>query len=645
MRNPGREKRLCSTQGALPDFRALFESAPGLYLVLTPEFRIVAVSDAYLRATMTTRDSILGRDIFDVFPDNPDDPLATGVQNLRASLKRVLQNRFSDTMPIQKYDIRRPEAQGGGFEVRYWSPLNAPVIGPGGEVVFIIYRVEDVTDFVTSKDAGCQREQRAHELEVRAEQMEAEIYVRAQEVAEANRQLRSANNELNRLYRQIAVLMAQADQKLRLPGGPEEQPDHSAQSIAPEQMLARIGQLITQHLQMGEQLRQAQKMEAVGRLAGGIAHDFNNLLTVITGFASFLSGKYPPDAVPPELREIERAAARAAELTGKLLAFSRKQVLRPRIIDLNSVVSGMEGFLRRLIGENIKLVRVLGTGLGRVKADPTQIEQVIMNLAVNARDAMPDGGRLVIETKNIELAAGQTGSLPAGSYVMMSVSDTGHGMDRETAKRVFEPFFTTKEVGQGTGLGLATAYGIAEQSGGTLTVQSGPGQGAIFRMYLPRTEEMAEPGITEPVRMMRKDEAGSILVVEDETPLRQLLSRILTTAGYAVIEAASGEEALIKSQQSPASIDLVLTDVVMAGMNGPDLVARLHKAQPEMAVLYMSGYNRELIDPKALERTASFLPKPFTPEALLSRVAESLHYQSGRRSVDASLREQRFRRF
>ena len=611
-----------------PDFRTLFESAPGLYLVLTPEFRITAASDAYLRATMTKREAILGRDIFEVFPDNPDDPAATGVRNLGASLRRVLQNRCPDAMPIQKYDVRRPENEGGSFEVRYWSPLNAPVIGPGGELAYIIHRVEDVTEFVLLKEAGQAYERRAQALEVQAEQMEAEVYLRAKEVAEANRQLRAANDELSRLYGQIGNLMAIADQELRLPRAPAESYGGADAAIAPEEMLQRVGDLITRHMELGEQFRQSQKMEAVGRLAGGVAHDFNNLLTIITGNATFLRERYRPDAIPTELEDIERAAHRAAELTKQLLAFSRKQVLRLRVVDLNSIVTGMENFLRRLIGENIQFVTILGSALGRIKADPTQMEQVILNLAVNARDAMPNGGRLVIETRQVD-SRGRSGALGAGPSVMMSVSDSGHGMNEETASRIFEPFFTTKAIGKGTGLGLSTVYGIVEQSGGTITVQSAPGEGATFRIYLPCTDEAEEPetaGAPAP-----KKEGAVVLLVEDEAPLRKLLHRTLTAAGHTVIEAASGEEALVRSQDQ--RIDLVLSDVVMPGMSGSELVTRLSSTRPRLIVLFMSGYDRELIDQKTLERTAGFLPKPFPPKTLLEKIAELLDSGADRRSV------------
>jgi C4-dicarboxylate-specific signal transduction histidine kinase len=329
------------------DFRTLFELSPGLYLVLDLDFRIVAASDAYLRATMTERESILGHGIFDVFPDNPGDPAATGVRNLRASLERVLQTGRSDAMAVQKYDIRRPESE--TFEERYWSPINSPVIGRDGKVSYIIHRVEDVTEFVHLKRTGKEREEATEVLRIRAEQMESEIYLRAQEIAEANRQLRTANNELARLYERIGELMVQADdQLLKKP----DRHDFERNPITPEEMLARVGALIRDHQLLEEQFRQSQRLEAIGRLAGGVAHDFNNLLTVIAGFAELVREELPPGEASQYVDEIATAVSRAAELTKQLLAFSRKQMLQPRILDLNAIVSGMEGLLRRLIGED-----------------------------------------------------------------------------------------------------------------------------------------------------------------------------------------------------------------------------------------------------------------------------------------------------
>ena len=605
----------------IPDFRALFESAPGLYLVLLPDLRIVAVSNAYLLATMTTREAILGRGIFDVFPDNPHDSEATGVRNLRASLERVLNTRAPDAMAVQKYSVQRPSGEGGGYEERYWSPLNSPVPGPHGEVAYIIHRVEDVTEFIRLKQSGRERDQAARAFESRAQQMEAEIYERAQQVAEGHRQLAD-------IYRQIELLMARADDELS--GGW----DSPREAIAPVEMLARVGQLIVDHSRLEEQLRQSHKMEAVGRLAGGVAHDFNNLLTVITGYAAMLRETPSLQEAAPELDEISLAAARAARLTHKLLAFSRKQVLQPRTINLNSVLAGMEELLRRLIGEHISLVTLPARNLADVRADPNQIEQVIMNLAVNVRDAMPSGGRITIETRNLHLDP-PLHSVPAGDYVVLSVTDTGHGMDPLTAARIFEPFFTTKAIGQGTGLGLATVHGIVEQSGGKITVESSPGDGAVFCVYLPVDNSPAEQDPPSSPQIFHSTRGSTVLVVEDEAPLRKLVSMILSGAGYRVIVAANGEEALALAAAG-GPIELLLTDVVMPGISGPDLARSLRATQADFPVLYMSGYDRELVDHEVLEGRVGLLPKPFTPRGLLTRVDELLRSRRAPGSLQPS---------
>jgi signal transduction histidine kinase len=602
-----------------PDFQVLFEGAPGLYLVLAPDLRIVAVSDAYLRATMTTREGILQRGIFEVFPDNPDDPEATGVNNLRASLNSVLEFGRTDTMAVQKYDVRRPESEGGGFEERYWSPQNSPVFGPGGRVQFIIHRVEDVTEFVRLKQAGRDRE----ELTKALQDMESEVYLRAQEVAVANRSLQAANATLGRLYHQVSLLLAHVSE-LHPQAGAADEWDLMRNPISPEEMLARVSRMIADHQRMEEQLRQSQKMEAVGRLAGGVAHDFNNLLTVIAGYTALLKEELGPGREQPELDEIYAAVTRAAELTRQLLAFSRKQVWQPRVLDVNAVVSHMEGMLRRLIGEDISLVTALAGDLSKIKADPGQIEQVIMNLAVNARDAMPNGGKLLIETKGVQLDGGQIASLPAGRYVLLSVSDTGHGMSAETASHIFEPFFTTKEVGKGTGLGLSTAFGIVEQTGGTLSVESKVGVGTIFRAYLPVTTEPSGAEAGGGAAVEKSAGCATVLLVEDETPLRKLISQVLKSAGHTVLEAASGDEALALSLRHAGAIDLLLTDVIMPGMNGPELAAKLHGRRPAMRIVFMSGYDNELVGKQDLGASASFLPKPFSPRALLNRIDSML---------------------
>jgi two-component system cell cycle sensor histidine kinase/response regulator CckA len=386
---------------------------------------------------------------------------------------------------------------------------------------------------------------------------------------------------------------------------------------------------VTERGALEEQLRQSQKMEAVGRLAGGIAHDFNNLLTVIGGYGEMLLNAVPrggPNREP--LEEIVAAGERAASLTRQLLAFSRKQILMPEVLDLNAIVAGMDKMLRRLIGEDVDLVTRLDTSAGGVRADPGQIEQVIMNLAVNARDAMPRGGKLTIETANADLDkvyARRHATVATGPYVMMAVSDTGVGMHAETEARIFEPFFTTKEKGKGTGLGLSTVYGIVKQSGGNIWVYSEPGKGTTFKIYLPRVEEAPMPHETPSGIHSSVQGTETILVVEDEVSIRTLARKVLESGGYRVVEAKSGPEALERVRGSGDPIHLLVTDLVMPEMAGTELASRLLESRPELRVLYMSGYSDDaVVRHGLLEHRHHFLPKPFTPQVLLRKVREVL---------------------
>jgi PAS domain S-box-containing protein len=379
-------------------------------------------------------------------------------------------------------------------------------------------------------------------------------------------------------------------------------------------------------IQTEEQLRQAQKLEAIGRLASGVAHDFNNILMVQMGYCDLmLEDIRPGEPLHEEITEIAKCAERAAGLSRQLLAFSRKQTLQPRILDLNDVVVATERMLRRLIGEDIDFVTSLSPNLHAVRADPGQIEQVIMNLAVNARDAMPLGGRLTIETANVELgedyAEGHVGAVP-GPHVMLAVTDSGTGMEAATLQRLFEPFFTTKEKGKGTGLGLATVYGIVKQSGGDIWVYSEPGEGTTFKVYLPRVTERLE---TE-ARREGAAPAGngeSILVVEDDPALRGLFLKMIASLGFAVESAAGGEEALDLVRSRDLQPRLLITDVVMPGMTGRQLAERLAAIRPEMKVLYTSGYtDGSILHHGVLDGEVAFLQKPFTQRDLISKIRE-----------------------
>jgi two-component system cell cycle sensor histidine kinase/response regulator CckA len=386
---------------------------------------------------------------------------------------------------------------------------------------------------------------------------------------------------------------------------------------------------ITEQYTLQEQLRQAQKVESIGVLAGGVAHDFNNLLTAILGYSQ-LSLKQLPDSNPlhRNVREIKKAAERATTLTAQLLAFSRKQILQPKIIDLNETVSDISKMLRRLIGEDIDLVTVLHSRLERVKADPSQIEQVIMNLAVNARDAMPAGGKLTIETANIELDenyARRHISVQPGSYVMLAVSDTGTGMTPEIKERIFEPFFTTKGVGKGTGLGLSTVYGIVKQSGGNVWVYSEEGQGTTFKVYLPRMTEDVEAETATEIQLEVPQGNEVVLLVEDEELVRNMTRETLGMNGYHVLVAANGEEAIKICEEYGGLIHLMLTDVVMPQMSGKQLSERSQPLRPAMRVLFMSGYtDNAIVHHGVLDEGTNFIQKPFTPDRLARKVREVL---------------------
>ncbi|MGB9236235.1 MAG: ATP-binding protein [Terriglobales bacterium] len=545
-----------------PDFRSLFESAPGLYLVLSPDLTILAASDAYLAATMTSRQTILGRHLFEVFPDNPNDPAATGVRNLQASLNRVLRNRTQDAMAVQKYDIQRPADEGGGFEERYWSPVNSPVLDRNGQILYVIHRVEDVTEFVRVKQTEREEKKLADELRARVERMESEVFSRRRQLEEANRQ----------------------------------------------------------------------RLEAVGRLAGGVAHDFNNLLNIVSACAELLRDVIPPNAKSAEyLSNIGHAVRRGSQLTHQLLAFSRQQVVQPRVLDLNERLRDIGKLLRPLMGDDVEIVIVPKPDSALIEADPGQLDQIVMNLAVNSRDAMPRGGKFILETSSVHLDenfAALNAPVKAGRYVVLAVSDNGAGMDEKTRARIFEPFFTTKEIGKGTGLGLATVYGIVKQSGGHIWVYSEPGRGTTFKIYLPcAAHKIGVVPLPEPEFDALDAVHATVLLVEDDEILLRLARQMLEERGHTVIAAGNGKCALQLAQSHPGHIDVLLTDMVMPGLSGPDLAAQLLALLPGLKVVYMSGYTGELIDRDELIKPGfAFLEKPFTRTALLNAVdSASVH--------------------
>jgi signal transduction histidine kinase/ActR/RegA family two-component response regulator len=431
--------------------------------------------------------------------------------------------------------------------------------------------------------------------------MEVEIIRRARELQEANRLLREL----------------QGDLEARVAARTEELEQEVAERRRTEAAL--------RHSE--DQLRQAQKLEAIGRLAGGVAHDFNNLLTAIMGYTQ-LAARARGSDIGPQLGEIQRAAERAAALTRQLLAFSRQQVLEPKVLDLNAVVRGLDKMLRRLIGEDIDFETAADGDIGRVRVDPGQIEQVIVNLVVNARDAMPGGGKLTIETACVELdeeCLRNHHAMRPGTYVLLAVSDTGSGMSPEIKARIFEPFFTTKGLGHGTGLGLATVHGIVKQSEGHIEVYSEPGHGTTFKVYLPAVAQQVDVEPASVVEVRRLEGRESILLVEDDEAIRTVVASALRLHGYTVIEAADGSEAISRCEHGTAPIDLVVTDVVMPLMSGPEFAERATRGRPELLVLFVSGYTDRALIHQGLRLTGTaFLQKPFTPETLIHKLREML---------------------
>jgi PAS domain S-box-containing protein len=655
----------------LPDFRALFEAAPNLYLVLSPDLIIVAVSDAYCRATKTERDGVLGRRLFEVFPDNPDDPDATGVNNLRASLVRVLQFRRPDAMAVQKYDIRRPESEGGGFEERYWAPLNSPVLNRAGEVAWIIHRVEDVTEMVrmqqradarnehlrTQQDTIEQLQKTSSFLDAVVDNLPGILFIKSfpdcryvlfnhagEELLGYGRTEYVGKTDYDFFPKEQADEFVANDRAVLESGRPHVAPEETINTrtkglrtlrtikvpvkdkVGKAEYLLGYSEDITEKKAIEQQLRQAVKMEAVGQLTGGVAHDFNNLLGIIIGNLDIAAEQAASD---PSLREIIlealNGALRGAELTRRLLAFSRKQPLQPAVVDLNQGLPQIAGMLRRTLGEQVMVELHPGPDLWAVKVDPAQLDEAILNLAINARDAMPKGGTISIETQNVRLDHDYAYGNPeatVGDYVQLSVSDTGAGMSPQVIERCFEPFFTTKGIEKGTGLGLSMVYGFVKQSGGHIKVYSELGHGTTVKIYLPRSDGDA----LGRVRRDGADDAPAqgtelVLMVEDNKDLRVVTLKQLTDLGYRTLEAENARMALKILAEHP-EIDLLFTDIVMpGGMTGTELAREAKRLYPKLKILLTSGYTARAMangfhDIEGLD----LLNKPFRKRDLAQRL-------------------------
>jgi PAS domain S-box-containing protein len=552
------------------------------------------------------------------------------------------------TAPVDfQYDVHRSGRSG------WASHTNAPLRNAKGDIIGVIETVRDITERKQAEEALRFSEERYRSLFENMQEgyaycrmlMENDVFkdfvylnvnaaferltgltnVVGKKVTEVIPGIRESNPELFEVYGRVAST-----------GNPERFETYvdalgiwfSLSVYCPSRNhFVAVFDNVTDRRKLEEQLRQSQKMEAVGRLAGGIAHDFNNLLLVINGYSEILLDRIGENlALRKEVEAILQAGNRAASLTRQLLAFSRRQVLQPTMLDLNGLVSNMEKMLRRLIGEDVELRAVLGPELGIVKADPGQIEQVILNLVVNARDAMPGGGRLTVETANVFLDGDFSSKHPyaaIGPHVLLAVSDTGVGMSEDTQARLFEPFFTTKEKGKGTGLGLSTVYGIVHQSQGTIHVDSEVGKGTTVKICLPRVEGAVET--FSPVLLEAPKGSETVLVVEDESSVRELIVRVLSEKGYRMLSAAEGNEGLRIAGNHREPIDLLLTDMVMPRMGGRELANRLEAARPGLKVLFMSGYTEDAVSHRGVLKVGlSYLQKPFTSDALVRKVRETL---------------------
>jgi len=669
-----------------PNFQLLFEALPHLVLVLTPgpDFIMVAANEGRLRGTNTRREDCIGRSIFEVFARNPDGQSEFGAGVLRASLERVVQTGRPDRMAITKYDIPRPASEGGGFEVRYWSPLNVPVLDDRGEVRYIIHQTEDVTDQVLAEQHSSTHLKLADER-FRAALLASEAGIFDWYIDEHSFYCDSALQQLfglpdvltsepvERFLDHVHVadlgivrtalaecvhgkdfvvefrlkrdagrqwLLSKGKVFRDAAGNPSyvtgtcaditaRKQAEKALSDLNETLEARVAAEVAERSRVEDTLHQAQKMEAVGQLAGGIAHDFNNLLTGVIGSLELMQRRRRSGDETNDERYITAAvtsAQRAAALTQRLLAFSRRQTLDLKPLEVNPLVASLEDLLHRTTREDITVTTHLAAGLALVRMDANQLESAVINLAINARDAMPDGGTITITTAAVHLTPeeGAAMDLAEGDYVTLTVADTGVGMTPEVLAKVFEPFYTTKPIGQGTGLGLSMVYGYMRQANGGVRILSQPGKGTQVQLYMPCLGGDLDILPSEESRSAPLGVGEVVLVVEDEAVVRSLIVEVLGELGYQTLEAGNAQEA-IPFLENPQRIDLMISDVGLPGMNGRQLADLAQANRPELKVLLATGYAEGSNVEGYLAANMQIITKPFAIDALANKISEMLN--------------------
>lgn len=669
-----------------PNFQLLFEALPHLVLVLTPgpDFIMVAANEGRLRGTNTRREDCIGRSIFEVFGRNPDGQSEFGAGVLRASLERVVQTGKPDRMAITKYDIPRPASEGDGFEVRYWSPLNVPVLDDRGEVRYIIHQTEDVTDQVLAEQHSSTHLKLADER-FRAALLASEAGIFDWYIDEHSFYCDSALQQLfglpdvltsepvERFLDHVHVadrgivraalaecvhgkdfvvefrlkrdagrqwLLSKGKVFRDAAGNPSyvtgtcaditaRKQAEKALSDLNETLEARVAAEVAERSRVEDTLHQAQKMEAVGQLTGGIAHDFNNLLTGVIGSLELMQRRRRSGDETNDERYITAAvtsAQRAAALTQRLLAFSRRQTLDLKPLEVNPLVASLEDLLHRTTREDITVTTHLAAGLALVRMDANQLESAVINLAINARDAMPDGGTITITTAAVHLSPeeGAAMDLAEGDYVTLTVADTGVGMTPEVLAKVFEPFYTTKPIGQGTGLGLSMVYGYMRQANGGVRILSQPGKGTQVQLYMPCLGGDLDILPSEESRSAPLGVGEVVLVVEDEAVVRSLIVEVLGELGYQTLEAGNAQEAM-PFLENPQRIDLMISDVGLPGMNGRQLADLAQANRPELKVLLATGYAEGSNVEGYLAANMEIITKPFAIDALANKISEMLN--------------------